>query len=111
MSEAKQPPVTPGGGRSTETNTGGPPGGGSATGGPSTGGAASAAPVRHLLAKLRDLHAHGAAPISELVRLVASEMASEVCSVYVRRPGDLLELAATEGLNLKAVGLTPIARR
>ncbi|MGA3006086.1 MAG: putative PEP-binding protein, partial [Acetobacteraceae bacterium] len=106
VSEAKQPPVTPGGGRSTETNAGGPPGGGSATGGPSTGGAASAAPVRHLLAKLRDLHAHGAAPISELVRLVASEMASEVCSVYVRRPGDLLELAATEGLNLKAVGLT-----
>ena len=64
------------------------------------------APARRLLAKLRDLRAHGAAPLSELVRLVASEVVSEVCSVYVRRPGDLLELAATEGLNPKAVGHT-----
>src|SRR5579872_5779044 len=63
-------------------------------------------PVRRLLAKLRDLHAHGDAPLSELVRLVASEVGSEVCSIYVRRPGDLLELAATEGLNVKAVGMT-----
>jgi phosphotransferase system enzyme I (PtsP) len=55
---------------------------------------------------LRDLRAHGAAPLSELVRLVASEVVSEVCSVYMRLPGDLLELAATEGLNAAAVGLT-----
>jgi phosphotransferase system, enzyme I, PtsP len=59
-----------------------------------------------LLAKLRDLRAQGAAPMSELVRLVASEVVSEVCSIYVRRPGDLLELAATEGLNQSAVGQT-----
>lgn len=63
-------------------------------------------PARRLLAKLRDLRAHGAAPLSELVRLVASEVVSEVCSVYVRRPGDLLELTATEGLNVKAIGHT-----
>ncbi|MSP02743.1 MAG: GAF domain-containing protein [Acetobacteraceae bacterium] len=63
-------------------------------------------PARRLLAKLRDLRAHGAAPLSELVRLVASEVVSEVCSVYIRRPGDLLELAATEGLNARAVGQT-----
>ena len=63
-------------------------------------------PARRLLAKLRDLRALGAAPLSELVRLVASEVVSEVCSVYVLRPGDLLELAATEGLNLGAVGQT-----
>src|SRR5882724_6272758 len=69
-------------------------------------GGSSGAPARRLLAKLRDLHAHGAAPMSELVRLVASEVVSEVCSVYVRRPGDLLELSATEGLNPIAVGLT-----
>ena len=63
-------------------------------------------PGRRLLAKLRDLRAHGAAPLSELVRLVASEVVSEVCSVYVRRAGDLLELTATEGLNVKAIGHT-----
>lgn len=63
-------------------------------------------PARRLLAKLRDLRAHGAAPLSDLVRLVASEVVSEVCSIYVRRPGDLLELAATEGLNARAIGLT-----
>jgi phosphotransferase system enzyme I (PtsP) len=63
-------------------------------------------PARRLLAKLRDMRAVGAAPMSELVRLIASEVVSEVCSVYVRRPGDLLELYATEGLNLNAVGQT-----
>src|SRR5271156_1330577 len=72
--------------------------------GSSTGGVAP--PGRRLLAKLRDLRAHGAAPLSEVVRLVASEVVSEVCSVYVRRPGDLLELTATEGLNVKAIGHT-----
>ncbi len=39
-------------------------------------------------------------------RLVASELVSEVCSIYVLRPGDILELAATEGLKLEAVGRT-----
>src|ERR1700676_5120408 len=73
---------------------------------PNAGGSSSGAPARRLLAKLRDLHAHGAAPLSELVRLIASEVVSEVCSVYVRRPGDLLELSATEGLNQAAVGRT-----
>ena len=62
--------------------------------------------ARRLLARLRDLHAHGAAPLSELVRLVAAELVSEVCSVYVQRPGEILELAATEGLNPHAVGRT-----
>jgi phosphotransferase system enzyme I (PtsP) len=66
----------------------------------------SGVPARRLLAKLRDLRAHGAAPLSELVRLVASEVVSEVCSVYVRRHGDLLELSATQGLNPGAVGRT-----
>ena len=61
---------------------------------------------RRLLAKLRDLRARGAAPLPELVRLVASEVASEVCSVYVRRPGDMLELSATEGLSHLAIGAT-----
>ena len=61
---------------------------------------------RRLLARLRDLRAHGEAPLSALVRLVSSELVSEVCSVYVHRPGDILELAATEGLKPDAVGRT-----
>ncbi len=61
---------------------------------------------RHLLSRLRNLRAHGAAPLSTLVQLVASELVSEVCSVYVQRPGDILELAATEGLRQDAIGRT-----
>ncbi len=41
-----------------------------------------------------------------MVELVASEMVTEVCSIYVQRPGDILELAATEGLNRRAIGHT-----
>ena len=62
--------------------------------------------TRRLLARLRELRAHGSAPLSALLRLVGSELVSEVCSVYVQRPGDILELTATEGLNPEAVGLT-----
>jgi phosphotransferase system, enzyme I, PtsP len=61
---------------------------------------------RHLLSRLRDLRAKGPAPLSQLVRLVAGELVAEVCSIYVQRPGDILELAATEGLNPLAVGQT-----
>ena len=50
--------------------------------------------------------AHDAAPLPELVRLVAGELVSEVCSVYALRPGDILELVATEGLRSEAVGHT-----
>lgn len=61
---------------------------------------------RRLLARLRDLMAHGAAPLGEVTRLLAGELVSEVCTIYVTRPGDILELAATEGLNPAAVGHT-----
>src|SRR5271157_5096159 len=61
---------------------------------------------RRLLSRLRSLRAHGPSPLSALVQLVASELVSEVCSVYVQRPGDILELAATEGLNPAAIGRT-----
>ncbi|HEX2941687.1 MAG TPA: putative PEP-binding protein [Rhodopila sp.] len=61
---------------------------------------------RRLLSRLRTLRAHDSAPLSVLVRLVASELVSEVCSIYVQRPGDILELAATEGLNPESVGRT-----
>lgn len=44
--------------------------------------------------------------LAGLVRLVAAELAAEVCSIYVLRPGEILELAATEGLRADAVGRT-----
>ena len=50
--------------------------------------------------------ARGAGSLPELVRLVAGELVSEVCSVYALKPGDLLELVATEGLRGDAVGRT-----
>ncbi|HEY8290197.1 MAG TPA: putative PEP-binding protein [Acetobacteraceae bacterium] len=68
--------------------------------------AAAVTSPRRLLARLRDLHARGAAPLPDLVRLVAAELVAEVCSIYVQRPGDILELAATEGLNPAAIGQT-----
>ncbi len=61
---------------------------------------------RHLLARLRSLMARGPAPLPEIARLVAAELVAEVCSIYAMRPGDMLELAATEGLRAEAVGRT-----
>ena len=61
---------------------------------------------RGLLGRLRTLQAHGSTPLSAMVSLVASELVSEVCSIYVQRQGDILELAATEGLKLDAIGRT-----
>ena len=66
---------------------------------------------RRLLARLRNLMAHreaqhGAGDLLALARLIAAELVSEVCSVYVLRGGDTLELAATEGLRPEAVGRT-----
>ena len=61
---------------------------------------------RRLLARLRDMMARGSAPLPDLVRLVAAELVSEVCSVYATRPGEILELTATEGLNPTSVGHT-----
>jgi len=50
--------------------------------------------------------AHGSAPLPEIAQLVAVELVSEVCSVYAARPGEILELMATVGLNPQAVGKT-----
>lgn len=41
--------------------------------------------------------------LNEIVRLIAANMVAEVCSVYVLRSDNLLELYATEGLNPLAV--------
>jgi phosphotransferase system enzyme I (PtsP) len=65
--------------------------------------------TRRLLRRLRDIMA-GAATAQErldrIVRIVATEMVAEVCSVYVMRAGEVLELFATEGLRPDAVHRT-----
>src|SRR5690349_22165795 len=64
---------------------------------------------RMLLKRLRDTMARGGTPeetLGEVVRLVANEMVAEVCSVYLLRAGEVLELFATQGLNPSAVHRT-----
>ncbi len=66
-------------------------------------------PSRRLLARLRDvMAASGGAPsrLDKIVHLIAAEMGAEVCSAYVIRPGEVLELFATVGLNPEAVHRT-----
>jgi phosphotransferase system enzyme I (PtsP) len=46
------------------------------------------------------------ARLDKIVILIASNMVAEVCSVYVLRADQMLELFATEGLNREAVHLT-----
>ena len=61
---------------------------------------------RRLFAILRERLALGNTPLPKLIELVAQEMLTEVCSVYVMRTGEVLELAATWGLAAGAVGST-----
>ena len=64
---------------------------------------------RRLLAQVRDVMAGSDAAaerLDKVVAIIADEMAAEVCSVYVRRAGDLLELFATRGLKSSAVHIT-----
>jgi phosphotransferase system enzyme I (PtsP) len=66
-------------------------------------------PTRRLLQRLRALLADRGTPaarLAELTQLVAAELVAEVCSVYVMRPGEILELWATQGLRTDAVGRT-----
>jgi phosphotransferase system, enzyme I, PtsP len=78
---------------------------GSATGtaqGPVTG-------IRRLLRRLRDIMARpGTAQerLDRIVGIVAAEMVAEVCSAYVLRAGEVLELFATVGLRPEAVHRT-----
>ncbi len=62
-----------------------------------------------LLKRLRDTMARAGSvedTLSEVVRLVANEMVAEVCSIYLLRAGEVLELFATQGLNPDAVHRT-----
>lgn len=76
------------------------------------GVAATGRPVssaRRLLSRLRDVMAgSGGAQhrLDKIVTLIGAEMGAEVCSCYVMRAGDILELFSTVGLNPDAVHRT-----
>src|SRR3954467_13787246 len=61
---------------------------------------------RLLLRRLREIMAEQTSAqmrLDKLVTVIASNMVAEVCSIYLRRAGKILELFATEGLNRAAV--------
>ncbi len=76
---------------------------GMAEGGATLGG------IRRLLRRLRDVMAGSESAqgrLDRIVRIVAAEMVAEVCSAYIMRAGEVLELFATEGLRREAVHRT-----
>ena len=68
--------------------------------------ASSALGPRVLLRRLREVMAEPETAqkrLDKIVMLIAANMVAEVCSIYVMRPGQVLELFATEGLKREAV--------
>lgn len=67
------------------------------------------ASARRLLKRLRDVMAGGGdarARLRKIVTLIAAEMQADVCSCYIMRAGEILELFATHGLRQEAVHVT-----
>ncbi|MEM7516363.1 MAG: GAF domain-containing protein, partial [Planctomycetota bacterium] len=70
---------------------------------------ASESESRKLLGRLRDALAEdsaGQARLDRVTEIIAGSMRTEVCSVYLFRDAETLELCATEGLNKAAVHQT-----
>jgi phosphotransferase system, enzyme I, PtsP len=64
---------------------------------------------RLVLRRLRDVMAGQGTPqerLNTIVRIIAADMVAEVCSCYIMRAGEVLELFATEGLRPEAVHRT-----
>ncbi len=64
---------------------------------------------RLLLRRLRDVMAGGGSAqdrLSKIVTIIAGDMVAEVCSAYIMRAGEVLELFATRGLKPEAVHKT-----
>ncbi len=64
---------------------------------------------RKLLGRLREVLAGSSAGqqrLDQIVQLIASSMQTEVCSIYLFRDPETLELCATEGLKREAVHVT-----
>ncbi|MBQ7413561.1 MAG: phosphoenolpyruvate--protein phosphotransferase [Alphaproteobacteria bacterium] len=62
--------------------------------------------VRQIMRDLRELSVRDLTPearLDKIVALVARKMRVDVCSCYIARPGDILELCATFGLDKRAV--------
>jgi phosphotransferase system, enzyme I, PtsP len=62
--------------------------------------------LRRLLARARTIMAGpGEAEdrLEQITAIIAAELVTEVCSIYVRRAGDMLELYATQGLKTDAI--------
>src|ERR687883_316652 len=71
--------------------------------------AAGLTPFRRLLRRLRDIMAADLPAeerLQQTVALIAADMVAEVCSVYVMRAGEVLELFATRGLRSEAIHKT-----
>jgi phosphotransferase system enzyme I (PtsP) len=65
--------------------------------------------IRRMLRRIRSvMSGAGAAQerLDDLVRVIAGEMVAEVCTVYVMRAGEVLELFATQGLNPSSIHVT-----
>jgi len=61
---------------------------------------------RRLLRRIMEVAAAPVQPqqrLDRIVSLIAADMVAEVCSIYVRRSGNILELFATQGLKRDAV--------
>jgi phosphotransferase system, enzyme I, PtsP len=65
--------------------------------------------ARRLLKQLRDVMAGSGdarARLRKIVSLIAAELQADVCSCYIMRAGNVLELFATQGLRQEAVNVT-----
>jgi phosphotransferase system enzyme I (PtsP) len=65
-----------------------------------------------MLRRLRDVMAGGGSAQERLnatVQVIAANLVAEVCSIYIRRDGNILELCATQGLNQDALYRTRMA--
>jgi len=61
---------------------------------------------RRLLRRLRDVMASSGSPqqrLDDVVKLIAADMVAEVCSTYLLRAGEVLELFASKGLKPAAI--------
>ncbi len=77
--------------------------------GKSISGSFSAGDLRRMLSRLRDVMAGVGAVqgrLDKVVALIAQDLRADVCSCYVMRAGEVLELFATYGLAQKAVHQT-----
>ncbi len=64
---------------------------------------------RRLLSRVRDVMAgEGSAQsrLDQITHIIGADLVTEVCSIYVRRAGDVLELFSTQGLSSDAVHVT-----